>query len=137
MKTFFDSSAFAKRYVQEQGSESVYKICLGTTQLALSIICIPEIISALNRKLREKNITKQNYSIAKGRILEEIEDAIIVNITPQVIHTSLLLLESNILRAMDSLHIACAYEWGAELFVSADKNQTKAAKKAGLAVRLV
>ena len=41
------------------------------------------------------------------------------------------------LRGMDALHIACAVEWGAELFVSSDKAQLAAAKKAGLSVKTV
>jgi predicted nucleic acid-binding protein len=35
---------------------------------------------------------------------------------------------------MDALHIGCALEWEAELFVSSDKRQILAAKKAGLKV---
>jgi predicted nucleic acid-binding protein len=33
---------------------------------------------------------------------------------------------------MDALHIACALEWGAEVFVSADARQLAAARRAGL-----
>jgi len=40
-------------------------------------------------------------------------------------------------RAMDALHVACAIQWGAELFVSADERQVAAAKKAGLKAGLV
>ena len=38
------------------------------------------------------------------------------------------LLETNILRAMDALHVACALEWPVELFATADIRQLKAAK---------
>jgi predicted nucleic acid-binding protein len=53
-------------------------------------------------------------------------------ITPSVVSRSVKLLEANVLRAMDSLHVACALEWQAELFVTADRRQLKAAKNAGL-----
>ncbi|NIT55235.1 MAG: PIN domain-containing protein [Aliifodinibius sp.] len=137
MKTFFDSSAFAKRFVEEEGSEIVEEICLNTTSLALSIICVPEIISALNRRLREENIDQGHYHIAKTRILEEIEDIIILNITPAVISKSTEMLENNILKAMDALHLACAIEWEPDLFVSSDIRQTEAAQKAGLQTRFI
>jgi len=42
------------------------------------------------------------------------------------------ILENHSLRAMDSLHIACAVEWKADLFVTADKRQWIAAKQSGL-----
>lgn len=137
MRAFFDSSAFAKRYILEEGSQLVEDICIETSSLGLSIICIPELISAFNRKLREKSLTSEDYYIAKSRLFEEIEDAIILNVTPSVVKTSITLLESNNLRAMDSLHVACAIEWDAELFVSSDYRQIEAAQNAGLTVRRV
>ena len=137
MKTFFDTSAFAKRYVLEEGSQIVEDICLETTSLGLSIICVPELISAFNRKLKEKTLIPEDYNILKSRLTEEIEDAIIINLTPSVVNTSITLLESNNLRAMDSLHVACAIEWNAELFVSSDYRQIEAAQNAGLSVRRV
>lgn len=137
MKTYFDSSAFAKRFVEEKGSDIVEEICLNATSLALSIICVPEIISALNRQLREKNIKRSDYYIAKTRLLEEIEDIVILNITPGVINKSIELLETSALRAMDALHVASAIEWKPDLFVSSDMRQTDAAKKAGLQTHFI
>lgn len=61
-----------------------------------------------------------------------LNDAIICNITPAVIQKSIKLLEINTLRAMDALHVGCAIEWKAELFVSFDKRQISAAKNSGL-----
>ncbi len=45
MKILFDSSAFAKRYVLEDGSETVDHLLQRASQLALSTILVPEIIS--------------------------------------------------------------------------------------------
>jgi len=42
------------------------------------------------------------------------------------------MLENNALRAMDSLHVACALEWNADLFVTSDKRQAAAAMRSGL-----
>ncbi|NVM56869.1 MAG: type II toxin-antitoxin system VapC family toxin [Desulfobacterales bacterium] len=66
-----------------------------------------------------------------------MRDSVIINLTPQVIGTSTSLLESFTLRAMDTLHVACALEWGTELFVSSDKKQITVARKAGLRTRYV
>ena len=137
MRTFFDSSAFAKRYVEEAGSQSVDALCAEATELALSVVCIPEIISALNRRVRERTLTRQQYDEAKKRLSAEVEDAFIVNLTSPVISACVAILEGNPVRAMDALHIACALQWEAELFVSADEQQIAAAKKAGLRTKLV
>ena len=53
MRVFFDASAFAKRYVEEQGSEQVLQWCDRSTELALSVVVVPELISAFCRLRRE------------------------------------------------------------------------------------
>ena len=137
MKTFFDSSAFAKRYVEEDGSDTVEQLCGKATELALSVICAPEIISALNRRLREGSLSRQQYLEAKARLSTEVTDATIVNLVPAVIADAIKVLESNAVRTLDALHVGCALQWNAELFVSSDERQLRAAKRAKLRTRKV
>lgn len=137
MKTFFDASAFAKRYVEERGSQLVDDICLNAKEVSISVICVPEIISALNRQIREKRLSRRDYNTIKQHLSNDVRDAVIVNLIPEVITMSTKLLEASPLRAMDALHVACASVWGAELFVSSDKQQITAAQKAGLAIQFV
>ena len=137
MKAFFDSSAFAKRYVEEEGSAVVDEICMAADHLGLSVICLPEIISALNRRLRERHVTREQYALAKQRLVEDIRDADIINMAPEVISQSLVMLETVPLRAMDALHLASARVWGAELFVSADRLQVKGAERFQLKAKLI
>jgi predicted nucleic acid-binding protein len=137
VKTFFDSSAFAKRYVEEAGSQAVDSLCQEATEVALSVLCVPEIISALNRRAREGLLSGRDYTEAKQYLSEDIRDAVIVNLVPQVVSTCTKILEASPVRAADAVQIACALEWETELFVSADKRQVSAAKKAGLHTKLV
>ena len=137
MKVFFDSSALAKRYMDEKGSDDVEHICGKTNVLSVSIICLPEIISALNRLKRGKQLNKRQYKKTKESIISDLEEADFYNLTPQVINHSIQLLEKYTLRAMDALHIACALVAQPDLFVSSDQRQLAAAKKAGLKIKLV
>lgn len=137
MKTYFDSSAFAKRFVEEVGSDKIEATCIKASELGLSSICVPEIISALNRRRREKTITASQYNQAKKRLLEDVHDADIINLTASVIGSTIGILETSPVRAMDALHIACAIEWCADLFVSADKKQLAAAQRAGIKTQIV
>lgn len=137
MKTFFDASAFVKRYVEEKGSQLVDDICLQATELSLSVICVPEIISALNRRIRKKILSTREYITIKEHLSNDVRDVEIINLTPEVLSTATTLLEAYPLRSMDALHVACALEWGAELFVSSDKQQTKAAGEAGLKIKYI
>ncbi len=132
MKAYLDSSAFAKRFIEESGSDAVESICAKALELGLSILCVPEIISALSRRLREHTLTHAQYNEAKRRLLDDVRDADIITLTPSVIGSAIMIIEASPVRAMDALHIACALEWGAELFASSDKQQLSAAKRAGL-----
>lgn len=137
MKLFLDSSAFAKRFIDEPGSQQVEDLCSQATELCLSVICIPEIISALNRRLREKNLTRQEYTQAKQRLSQDVRDVVIINLTPEVIHTSIVVLETNPVRTMDALHIACAIEGHADWFASSDHQQITAARSSGLRTKQI
>jgi len=132
MKLFLDSSAFAKRFVEETGSAEVEMLTSRATELCLSVICVPEIISALNRRLREKSLSRRDYSQAKQSLALDVRDAIIINLTADVIHASIKILETTPVRTMDALHVACALACKAELFASADHRQIAAARAAGL-----
>jgi predicted nucleic acid-binding protein len=137
MNLFVDSSAFAKRYVLENGSNIIDELLQKASRLALCTILVPEIISGLNRRLREKVLSKDDYHKIKKQLLEDVHDAIVIQVTPAVISRSVRLLETNTLRAMDALNVACALEWKAELFATADKRQLKAAKNAGLVTEYI
>jgi len=132
MKACLDSSAFAKRFVDEAGSVAVEALCAQAEALGLSVICVPEIVSALNRRVRERTLTTAQYREAKQRLLDDVRDADIIQLTPSVQVTALRILEASPVRAMDALHIACALEWGADIFASADTRQLTAARRAGL-----
>lgn len=134
MRVFFDSSAFAKRYVREEGSELVLSWCDQATELCLSGIALPEIISAFCRLQREKLITPLHYRHLKTMLMADIADAVICDLTPEVMRSTITALEKNILRGMDAIHIGSALTLKADVFVSADARQCSAAEQTGLRV---
>ena len=103
----------------------------------LSVLCVPEIISALNRRRREQALTEEMYQQAKAALAQDVGDATVLNLTPSVVARAVFLLEVSALRTMDSLQVASALEWEAELFVTADRRQVSAADKFGLGYRLL
>lgn len=132
MKLAIDSSSLAKRYVQEAGSEKLDRLLESASELAFCVILVPEIVSGLNRRLREQVLTIADYRAVKKQLLEDLRDATVLQITPSVVSRSVKLLEGHVLRALDALHVACALEWQADLFVTSDKRQFMASKNTGL-----
>ena len=137
MKLAMDSSALAKRYVTEGGGDRIDQLLQNASRLAICIIAVPEIVSGLNRRLREERLSENEYRQVKGALLSDVRDTVVLQITPAVVSRSVTLLENNPLRAMDALHIAAAVEWEADLFVTADRRQFLAAKRAGQLAELV
>lgn len=134
MNVFLDSSALAKRYVEEPGSNRLEEILSSASSLGVSVICVSEVVSALCRRRREGNLSRQEYLKAKQALFEDIEESSVVNVTDRVLSRAVELLERWPLRSSDSLHIASAAEWSAELFISADERQCAAARGYGLQV---
>jgi predicted nucleic acid-binding protein len=134
VKVFLDTSAFAKRYIAEQGSDKVLALCQQADSFVVSVICVPELISTLSRLVREKKLTRAAYRKLKGEAIADLEDADICQITPEILAAVVSLLEEHPLRAMDALHLACALSYQADAFVSADHRQLSAARKAGLRI---
>jgi hypothetical protein len=134
MKVFMDTSAFAKLYVAEYGSEAVMALCKQADELIVSAICLPELVATLCRLVREKRLVKADYRKLKGAAIADLGDIDICQITARVLDSTVPLLETYVLRSLDALHVACAIAVQPDVFVSADRRQLLAAKKAGLQI---
>jgi predicted nucleic acid-binding protein len=106
LNVFFDSSALAKRYIEEKGSDQVQAILSSASALAVSVICVPEIVSALCRRRRERKLSMEEYRNAKASVLTDIDGATVIGITEEVIAQGVALLEQFPLPSADALHIA-------------------------------
>jgi uncharacterized protein len=71
----------------------------------------------------------------KRWLIEDVRDADIIDLTAAVTVSAIRILETTPVPALYALHVACAVEWGAELFASSDDRQLKAAEQAGLKTR--
>lgn len=134
MRLFLDTSALAKRYVSEAGSDFVLMKCSEADEILLSVICIPEIVSGLNRLKRERKVTRSQYRRLKEDFAADLAEATVLDLTENVIQQAILCLEHNAVRGMDAIHVASAAVSASDLFLSADSRQCKAAKQMGLRV---
>lgn len=137
MKLYFDSSALTKRYIVEKGSDLIDRLFLEADSVVVNSICLPEIISALARLLREKKLSAHQYNQCKRAAIEDFAAFEVCQILPEVLKTSIAVLEHTDSRAMDALHVASAIESKVSRFISSDARQIAAAKKFGLTVDAV
>jgi predicted nucleic acid-binding protein len=131
---FADSSALAKRYVADEKSGELDELLAAAGSLGVSVLCLPEIISALCRRRRERFLSALQYKSAKAALQADLADATVIQIIDEVLLRTIRLVESNPLRAADAIHVASALVWRADLFASADARQCDAAENSGLEV---
>jgi len=134
MRLYLDSSALAKRYIDEPGAARVRACLASAGELFLSVLTLPEVAAALNRLRREGRLSDAAYESCKGRLLADLADASVVSLTPGLLSVAVRCLESAPLRAADAVHVACALEVAPDRFVSADRRQCEAARAMGLRV---
>ncbi|MEJ2054956.1 MAG: type II toxin-antitoxin system VapC family toxin [Calditrichaceae bacterium] len=137
MNIYFDSSAWTKRYILEQGTEEVESICFRAEKITLSILCVPEVVSAFTRLKREGRITPEQYNRLQKSLYEDIVDVKLINIAMEAINQAVNMIQKFPLRTLNALHIACAGLSKTDLFVSADARQLTAAEGIGLEVRYI
>jgi hypothetical protein len=134
VRVFFDSSALVKRYIREKGTDEVLARCDQATELAAATIAWPELVSAFRRLVREHRLDEARYMALKADLAADLADAVLCEISPQVVQRAIAALEAHPLRAMDALHVAAALVDTADVFVSADARQCAAAAALGLEV---
>lgn len=134
MRIFFDSSAFAKRYIEEIGSEKVLDFFSEAGETIVSVICPIEILSGLNRLRREKKITGLQYHKLKSAVAMDIKKATVLDIAPSVVQQAIRCLETCVIRSLDAIHLGTALEASCDLFVTADRRQYNAGRRIGLKV---
>jgi predicted nucleic acid-binding protein len=143
---FFDSSALAKRYVVEAGSNWVKSICNPDAQnvIACSNLVEVEVSSAFCRRCREGHITtSERDGLIASLHYDCNAEYYLLNATNTILNRAIDLLKNYPLRGYDSIQLATAlvanqilvsHGIPALTFVCADNRLCNAATSEGLTV---
>lgn len=135
--TYFDSSVVVKLYDTREKGASQAQALFRKYRPYSSTLLYPEIISALARKERRRELGKGNIAAILSDFKKDYGQILVVALTDQVIHESERLLFSHSLTTLDSIHLASALILRKELeqpipLATADKDLASAAQKEGL-----
>lgn len=137
MRLLMDTSAIAKRYKNESGSDAVQRLLLDADAVVLAAHCKVEIASSLNREMHDQSIDLLQYGRIMGEVAQDFADFDVRPITPEIEALAIGAMERHRLRAMDALHISTAQVARVDLFVTADRKQAQAAQALGLKTELI
>jgi predicted nucleic acid-binding protein len=143
---YVDTSALVKRYVPEVGAAWVRRTLARPTIQVIytSVIAQPEVLSALQRKVREGQLTPAEALRRGQRVTTHfLWRYRLLTITSSVLAQACALVQAYPLRAYDALHLACALAVRQRLqqhgapglrFVAADTALLAAARAEGFLV---
>lgn len=134
---YFDTSAWLKLYVQEEGSDEARAIA-GRHRILSSAILLTEAFSALRRKKEAREIGDATLRKLVATMKEDVSGIEIVNLGQELLARSQEVVLATQARTLDAIHIASALVVRnlAETpltFVTADRKQFEAAREQGLA----
>jgi predicted nucleic acid-binding protein len=135
---YFDASALAKRYLDEAGSVAVRRLTASGT-VATSRLSEIEITSAVERRVREGVLSRDDRSAIAAALSRDLASMIIVELTADIATLAKDLLGRHPLRSGDAIQLATAVYLASQLgrrppFVVFDDRLAAAAAAEGLTV---
>lgn len=136
---YFDTSALAKRYLLESGSDTILKIMEGAEYIETSVLTELEMTSFFERAKRDRRIDSPTYRKVFGDLEKDILQGVfsLANIEANSWKRAKRFIQQRRLRVADSLQLACALAankrfLGDLQFVCADRFLLEAARLEGL-----
>ncbi len=141
MRTYFDSGALIKLYVNEEGSDDVSAHVQRLSQIALSPLHELEIRNALRSQLGQGSISQDEHTAALLMMDVDIDACRLLRIAPDwnVIYTiaekfSKAHTRQFLCRSLDILHVATAVHLSCTDFVTGEERQARLAEHERLTV---
>ena len=138
MKCYFlDSTAFAKLFVQEAGTDAIIRLMEATedNRKLLSAGTPLEVYAALKRRERAGGISHQDSEAARNILRVEAARMVQQPLNPAVLEAARQLLDRHEMRSADALQLGAAivaremFQGMEIVFVSADPHRLDVAKK--------
>jgi len=132
---YLDASGLAKLYVREPDSDDLERALVGRRDIFVSELAITEVVSALARRVRERDVSSRDANRVHRQILADRDRGEFqhVDLSPDIHRAAerlLLQLGAAIpLRAADALHLAVAAGIPARAFVTYDRRLHDAAAR--------
>ena len=134
MRVYLDTSALAKRYVQEPGSEDLEQLfSRDVKEAVVSTLTLPEFGAALGRKVRDREINRKSASAAMEEFDRDWQEAFaLVPVTTEIAEFAAELAFKYPLKGSGAVHLATAMLSRVDLFVTSDRQLLGVCEKAGL-----
>jgi len=129
LKAFIDTSALIKKYIQEKGAAQFDVLLERVSEITVAPIYLLEIYSALQRRLKEETLTREQASWLKSEIKKDYNFFHKVIWNENLEKKSLQLIEKYHLKTLDSIQLAAGCLSETEVFMTSDRELFDIAKR--------
>ena len=105
---FLDTSALAKIYVYEEGSDPIRRRSGAAEVVASSLLAWPECLAMLARRKREGLLSEGERAALHAQFTEDFADLLVVDLDARVLEIVERLVSNHPLRGADAVHLASA-----------------------------
>ncbi|MBN1672902.1 MAG: type II toxin-antitoxin system VapC family toxin [Kiritimatiellae bacterium] len=129
MNAFVDTSSLFKKYVEEDGSEQFDSSVRDVDELIVSPVTWVEMHSVIQRRLREKMLTRKEAGWIEQEARRDFNYFRILRWTERLEQKAVEILRNHPLKTLDSIQLASAALVAADVFLTSDRDLFRAAKK--------
>ncbi len=105
---YLDSSALVKRYVSEPGSDAVDRLLQEHPHAATSRLACPEILSALNRKHKARELSARSLAALEASFEADWKRLFVLEFSGEMLSIVKSAIRKHAIRGADAVHLASA-----------------------------
>jgi len=137
MLLYLDSSALAKRYLLEIGSQAVETLIDDIDLVAASVVTLPEVMSAIRRTWANGRLDEVGAEAARAAFRRDWAAVMVLPADVATIARAATMVWEHQLRGFDAVHLASAHRLSDRLgepvtFATFDRHLWRAARDTGL-----
>lgn len=141
MILYYDTSALIKRYVDEEGTETVDRLWSTSSNIATSVVAFAEAAAVFSRKLREGLLSEKEHAQALSVLKADFDSLILIPVTTALNETIERLVRRYPLRGFDAVHLSSAllFRHSGSIpvhFACFDRTLNEAALREGLVIAI-
>ncbi|OGL43059.1 MAG: hypothetical protein A2161_18440 [Candidatus Schekmanbacteria bacterium RBG_13_48_7] len=129
MRAFIDTSALVKKYVIEKNSDKFEQLLTQISEIIVSPVYIIEIVSAIDRKIFERTLKKQEASVVLKESKRDYQYFSRVIWNNNLEQKALEIVSKHHLETLDSIQLASCLLAGPDVFIVSDKQLCSIAEK--------
>ena len=121
MILFADTSALAKRYIEESGSDVVDELLSRADILIVSSITRIELNSAFSRRLKDRTLDEKSYKSALGEFNNDFEFIEVIKFDLEAESSAIDNIRKHNMKTLDAIQLSSVKMSKADMFITADK----------------